>query len=213
MHRSIKLHWQVVKRILRYLKNTITHRLLLQKTSSNSLQAFSDVDWAGCPDGRCSTGVYCVFLGSNLISWSSRKQPTVSRSSTEVEYKSVVNTGAELLWIQSLLRDLVLQLHYPPKLWYDNIGATYLSVNPIFHARTKHVKIDFHFVQEVAAKLLKILFIQTSDQLADVLTKPLVSKRFHLLSSKLNVCLPPLNLREGIKAHNKSNVYQQLKES
>jgi hypothetical protein len=137
MHQSTKLHWQVVKRILQYLKHTITHGLLLQKTTSTSLQAFSDVDWAGCPDGRRSTGAYCVFLGSNLISWSSRKQPTVSRSSTEAEYKSVANTAAKLLWIQSLLRDLELKLPSRPKIWCDNIGATYLFVNPVFHARTK----------------------------------------------------------------------------
>jgi len=214
MHRSTKLHWQAVKRILRYLKHTITHRVLLQKTSSHTLQAFSDADWAGCPDGRSSTRVYCVFLGSNLIFWSSRKKPTVSRSSTEAEYKSVASTAAELLWIKSLLRDLSLQLHYPPKLWCDNIGATYLSINPIFHARTKHVEIDFHFVWElVAAKSLEILFIPSSDQLEDVLTKPLVSNRFHLLSSKLNVCSPPLNLREGINAHSNSDVNHQLKDS
>jgi len=165
----------------------------------------------GCLDSRRSRGAYCVFLGSNLISWSSRKQPTVSRSSIEAEYKSVANTATELLWIQSLLRDLGLQLHYPPKLWCDNIGATYLSINPV---RTKHVAIDFHFVRElVAAKSLEILFIPSFDQLADVLTRPLVSKRFHLLSSELNVRSPPLNLREGIKAQHTTNVSQLLKES
>jgi len=68
IHQPPKLHWEAVKRMLRYLKHTITHGLLLQKTHSTSLQAFSNVDWVGCPDGRKSTGIYCVFLGSNLIS-------------------------------------------------------------------------------------------------------------------------------------------------
>jgi hypothetical protein len=119
----------------------------------------------------------------------------------------VVNTAAELVWIQSLLRDLGINLPSPPKLWCDNIGATYLSVNLIFNARTKHLEIDFHFVRElVAAKSLEILFIPSFDQLADVLTKPLVSKRFHLLCFKLNVRSPPLNLREGINAHKTSTM-------
>jgi hypothetical protein len=199
MHRPLKPHWQAVKRILRYLKHTPSHGLLLHRTSSTTLAAYSDADWAGCSDDRRSTGAYCVFLGSNLISWSSRKQPTVSRSSTEAEYKAVANTTAELLWIRALLLDLGIGLSSTPTLWCDNIGATYMSVNPVFHARTKHVEIDFHFVRDhVADKSLNIRFIPSSDQLADVLTKPLVSNRFQLLCSKLNVSSPSLILREGI---------------
>lgn len=99
MHRPTTLHWQAVKRILRYLKNTVSHGLLLTRASSLSLEAFSDVDWAGCPDGRRSTGAYCIFLSSNPLSWSSCKQPIVSRSSTEAEYKSVENNEAGIIWI------------------------------------------------------------------------------------------------------------------
>ena len=170
-------------------------------TSSQQLQAFLDADWAGCPDDQKLTGAYCVFLGANLISWSSRKQPTVSRSSTEVKYKSVANTAVELLWLQALLRDLGISKIPSPKLWCDNIGATCLSVNPVFHARTKHVEIDFHFVRDrVADKSLHVLFIPSKDQLVDVLTKPIVVTRFQDFCYKLNVCCPPLNLKEGVKA-------------
>jgi hypothetical protein len=127
----------------------------------------------------------------------------MSRSGTEAEYKSIANTTAKPLWLQSLLCDLGVQLSSPPKLWCDNIGATYLVANPVFQARTKHVEIDFHFIcDHVADKSLQILFIPSKDQLVDVLTKPIVSTRFHWFRPKLNVHLVPLILRGDVKAHN-----------
>jgi hypothetical protein len=201
MHKPIKLHWQAVKRILHYLKHMVSHGLLLTRSNTSTLEVFSDADWARCPDDRKSTGSYCVFLGSNVISWSSKKHPIVSRSSTEAEYKSVANATAELLWIQYLLRDLDVHLPSPPKLWCDNIGATYLAANLVFHARIKHVEIDFHFVRDhVAAKTLQILFIPSKEQIADVLTKPVASNRFPWFCSKLNVQASPLTLRGDVKA-------------
>jgi hypothetical protein len=188
MHEPHDLHWTVVKRILRYLKSTADYGLFINKCSSSQLYAYSDADWAGCPDDRKSTSGYCIYLGSNLLSWSSKKQPTVSRSSTEAEYKAIANTTAEIMWIQSLFRDIGLVQHNAPILYCDNIGATYLSSNPAYHARTKHIEIDFHFVRDkVAEKTLVVRFLSSKDQIADVLTKPLVSTRFCLLRSNLNV--------------------------
>ncbi|XP_040999433.1 uncharacterized mitochondrial protein AtMg00810-like [Juglans microcarpa x Juglans regia] len=191
MHDPKNTDWTAVKRILQYLKSTINHGLFLAKKSGLTLHAFSDADWAGCPHDRRSTRGFCIFLGNHLISWSSRKQHTLACSSIEAEYKSLANTTAELIWLQTLIKDLGFSLSQPSVLWCDNLGATYLSSNPIYHShhsRTKHMDVDFHFVRDrVAAKTLQVQFCSNKDQLANVFTKPLVADRFFSLKSSLNV--------------------------
>lgn len=180
-------HWAAVKRILQYLKGTLSHGITLKPVSSFALHAYSDADWVGSLDDRKSTTGFCIYFGSN-IPWGAKKQPTVARSSTEAKYKSLAVTSSELIWLQYLLTELHVTLSSPPILWCDNIGATYLASNPMFHARTKHVEIDYHFVRErVANKLLQIRFISSKDQITDIFTKPFGSPRFIHLTSKLIV--------------------------
>jgi histone deacetylase 1/2 len=100
------MHWTAAKRILRYVSGTVNVGLTFRRSSSTLISAFSDADWAGCVDDRRSTGGFAVYFGPNLISWSARKHATVSRSSTEVEYKSLANATAEIIWIESLLKEL-----------------------------------------------------------------------------------------------------------
>ncbi|KAK1616455.1 hypothetical protein QYE76_021972 [Lolium multiflorum] len=136
------------------------------------------------PDLSFSVNKVCQCL----VSWSARKQPTVSRSSTEAEYKALANATAELIWVEALVRELGVSLKERPCLWCDNLGATYLSANPVFHARTKHIEIDFAFVHErVARKQLAIRFISSKDQIADGFTKTLCTKKLDEFKRNLHL--------------------------
>jgi hypothetical protein len=188
MHAPTYGHFQMVKRILRYVKGTISLGLQIVQHSSLDLYAFSDTDWVRCPTTRRSTTGFCTFLGSNCISWSVKKQPTISRSSAEAEYRAMASTSAELTWISFILRDIGLYQSRPLVQFCDNLSALHMTINPVFHSRTKHIAIDYHFVHEkVALGTLTTQFIPSSSQVANIFTKPLSCAVFDGLKYKLGL--------------------------
>ncbi|GKV02438.1 hypothetical protein SLEP1_g14874 [Rubroshorea leprosula] len=198
MHKPTTSHFQAVKRILRYLKGTMDYGLQLYHHSLLSLHMFTDADWAGCVDTRRSVSGYCLFLGNSLISWSSKKQHTVARSSAEAEYRALANAAAEVLWVRQLLFELYTFLPTAPVLFCDNLSAIYLSLNPIQHQRTKHIEIDIHFVREkIASGILSIRHVSSYFQRADVLTKALSMPLFHTQRANLNVICMPAQIEGG----------------
>jgi len=151
MHDPREPHLALIKRILRYMKGSLSAGLHIGTGPVDKLIAYSNVDWAGCPDSRRSTSGFCVFLGDNLVSWSSKRQTTVSRSSAEAEYRAVAHVVAECCWLRQLLQELHVPLRVATVVYYDNVSAVYMTANPVHHRRTKHIEIDIHFVREKVA--------------------------------------------------------------
>jgi hypothetical protein len=195
MHAPTDIHLTPAKRILCYVRGTIDHGLFYTP-GPISLSAFSDADWGRDPNDRRSTSGLPVFLGNNPITRSAKKQLTVSRSSTEAEYRALASASAELCWLRTLIKDLGLYLYDPPILWCDNVSALAIASNPVFHTRTKHIEVDFHFIRErVLRKDIQVKFVSTVDQLVDIFTKGLPFPRFQDLQSKLLVPVDTICLR------------------
>ena len=203
MHKPTQTHWAATKRLLRYLKQTIFHGIQLINHTHPSLTTFSDADWVGNLNDRTSTSAYIIFLGSNPVPWSSKKQRAVARSSTEAKYKALTNAASETIWIHSLLHELGFKLNITPSLLCHNLGATHLSHNPVHHSRMKHIQIDLHFVRDLVHRgAIRVRHVHTQDQLADLLTKPLSKQRTEHLRSKIALADSSSILRGCIRTAN-----------
>ena len=172
-------HLNAVNRILQYLKGSPGRGIWMHKNGHNSIAAYADADWAGCPVDRRSTTGYCTFVGGNLVTWKSKKQNVVARSSAEAEYRAMESTTSEIIWLRALLQDLGFGSSKATELFCDNQAAIHIASNPVFHERTKHIEIDCHFVREnVQSNVICTPFVRSDQQLADIFTKGLPASKF-----------------------------------
>ena len=166
--------------------------LRIKKFEYFDLIAYTDADWASDPDDRRSISGYYVYLGNNLVAWSSRKQGVVARSTAESKYRAMALCSAEITWISSLLAELELKVQGTPVILSDSTSAAGIAANPIYHLRTKHFEIDLHFIRDKVIKgEIEISYVASKDQTADVRTKPLPYYKFDYFRSKLNVFARP----------------------
>ncbi|GKA80413.1 ribonuclease H-like domain-containing protein [Tanacetum coccineum] len=192
MHDPREPHLNAMKRVLRYLQGTTDLGLQLFWSTTSQLITYSDADWAGCPATRRSTSGYCVFLGDNLLTWSSKCQDMLSRSSAEAEYREVANVVDGTSWIRNLLRELHTPLFTATLVYCDNVSVVYMSANPVQHQRTKHIEIDIYFVRDkVAAGHVQVLHVPSRLRYADIFTKGLPYPLFADFRSSLSVCKSP----------------------
>ena len=181
-------HWMAVKRILRYLQGTRNHGLVFTAGDQDMLLGFSDSDWAGDIVTRRSTSGYVFKLGQSTISWSSKRQQTVAKSSTEAEYVALAMATQEVVWLRRLLSDLGIDTSAPTELREDNQGAIDLSKNPKHHGRTKHIDVSHHFTRErIAMNEIDVKYVPSNQNLADVMTKPLPRVPFEKFRDELGV--------------------------
>ena len=170
---------EAARRVLRNLKGTVSFGILLKASSDMRLYGFCDLDWDACPLSKCLLTRYFVLLGVSPISWKTKKQDIVSRSSAEAEYRSMAVTTSELVWLRSFLASLGVFLQQLMKLFCGNQAALHITGNPVFHERTKHIEIDCHFVQEkVVARILTLSHAGMKEQPAYIFSKALGKRQF-----------------------------------
>lgn len=181
---------------LRYIKGTIDSGICFRRGPYKDkvsqfpvhIDAFCDADWAGDPNDRKSTTGFVILLEGTPISWCSKKQSAVSRSSTEAEYRSMADTTSKIKWILHLLKDLHIEMQDKPILHCDNISALALATNPVFHSKLKHVEVDVHFTRDqVKAGTIKLRFVASKEQMADLFTKGLCSPQHRYLCNSLKL--------------------------
>ncbi|GAA0158066.1 transmembrane signal receptor [Lithospermum erythrorhizon] len=182
-------HWDAPLRVVRYLKGCPRQGILLRSYSTFVVIGWCDSDWASCPLTHRSLMGWIVFLGGSPVSWKTKKQHIVSRSSTEAEYRSMAQVVAEMKWLTSLLRDLGVTCEGSMPFLCDSQSALHIVQNPVFHEPTKHIEVDCHYVRDtIHDGTISTTHVFIEDQLADIFIKVLGKRQFLYLLHKLGIC-------------------------
>lgn len=188
MNDPSEAHMEAVMKILRYLKSCPGAGLMFRKQENREIKVFTDADWAGSRTDRRSTSGMCSFVWGNLVTWRSKKQSVVSRSSAESELRSLAHGVCEGIWLKRLLSDLRIQINGPIKMMCDNQSSLSMSKDPVQHDRTKHIEIDRHFLSEkIEDHTISMNYVSSREQAADILTKSLPRQPFIENRSKLDL--------------------------
>lgn len=199
MDKPCEGHFIAAKRILRYVKGTLSFGLMYKQQVPFVLSGFVDADWVGDVNDRRSTSGYCFNAGLVVVLWCSKKQVIVALLSCEAEYVAATMATQECIWLKRLIQELSSAFNYSVSIHCDNKSAIKLVRNSVFHARTKHIETHYHFVQEkVLTQDIKLLKIRTEDQVVDIFTKALVKAKFEEFREALGVVNSKFALRGSV---------------
>ncbi|KAJ0846586.1 putative RNA-directed DNA polymerase [Helianthus annuus] len=188
MHKPCQSHLDIALRLLRYLKQSPGRGVMFRKIGNFDLSGFVDSDWAKCTMTRKSVTGFGIFLGGTLVSWKSKKQGFVLRPTAEAEYRVMCSATCEIMWIKNILSELSIGFTLPITLFCDSKSAISISLNPVFHERTKHFELDLHFLREkIASCIIDPQKIASDDQITDIFTKGLMVVQHDILCEKFGI--------------------------
>ena len=187
-----ELHMQAAKRVLRYIKGTLSYGILYKQSGNKRLLAYTDSDYAGDLKDRKSTSGYLFVLSSGAVSWASKKQPVVTLSTTEAEFIAAASCACQAVWVRRMLEKLDHESAGTTIIYFDNSSTIKLSKNPVMHGRSKHIDVRFHFLRDLTRDgVVTLMHCHSQEQLADIMTKPITRMVFEKLRMMMGVCDDP----------------------
>jgi hypothetical protein len=201
-----KPHLDAVRCILRYIKHILQYGIFYEAKSQLQVHRYMDVDWAGNVSNRRSISGFMFLLGSGVISWSSKKQPTIALSNTKAKYRGAVIATCETVWLQKLLSDLGHLVDAPIVIYCDNINNILFANNLIYHVRKKHIEVHYHFIREkVLTKEIDLIHVSTKNQVDDIFTKALGIDKLKKFRKMLGVLEIDLSLKGSVENLSSTN--------